>query len=133
MRFVVTHEIADQRFGHAELHVAVDMRVGGIVDLRNQNLESRLENQRMQMRRPMERPFSTRGEFSRQNGPSSDCAVSVLPWSPLFKRQTSGDTPSEPAINTTSLWVSFDSWPSSARMAQASRNSASVRRTSRTN
>src|SRR3954468_6720820 len=37
----------------------------------------------------MDPPFSTRGEFSRQNGPSSDCVVSVLPWSPLFSRHTS--------------------------------------------
>src|SRR5947207_15996221 len=29
--------------------------------------------------RTIEPPFSVRGEFSRQNGPSSDCAVSVLP------------------------------------------------------
>src|SRR5664279_1386171 len=51
MRFVMTNEVSDQGLGHAELHVRVEMRVGGIVDLRNQNLESRLGNQRMQMRR----------------------------------------------------------------------------------
>src|SRR5258707_15459245 len=38
MRRVVTNEIADQGLCHAELHVAVDMRIGGVVDLRNQKL-----------------------------------------------------------------------------------------------
>src|SRR6478672_1871842 len=47
MRLVMTHEIADQRLGHAKLHVAVDMRIGRIVDLRDQDLEPRLEDQRM--------------------------------------------------------------------------------------
>ena len=42
-------EFADQRAGDAELHVGVDMRVVGIVDLRDQHLESLLEDQRMQM------------------------------------------------------------------------------------
>ena len=80
----------------------------------------------------IEPPLGVRGEFSRQNGPSSDCEVSVLPWSPLLSRQTSEETPSEPAISTVSLWVSVVSLPISFRMAVASRNSASVRRTSRT-
>src|SRR2546430_11924329 len=53
---VMSHEIADQRLGDAELHVAVDMRVGGIIDLGNQNLESRLEDQRVEMRRPIGMP-----------------------------------------------------------------------------
>ncbi len=47
MRLVVAHEFADQGLGDAELHVAVDMRIRGIVDLRDQHLESRLDDQRM--------------------------------------------------------------------------------------
>ena len=31
----------------------------------------------------------------------------MLPLSPLFSRQTSDETPSEPAISTISLWVSL--------------------------
>ena len=82
--------------------------------------------------RTIEPPFATRGECMRQNGPSSDCEVSVVPLSPLFSRQTSDETPSEPAISTVSLWVSLVSLPISFRIAVAAWNSASVRRTSRT-
>jgi len=46
----MAHELAHQRLCHAELHVAVDMGVVGIVDLRDQHLESRLEDQGVQMR-----------------------------------------------------------------------------------
>src|SRR5271170_2773901 len=76
-------------------------------------------------------PLATRGEFSRQNGPSSDCDVSVLPLPPLLRRQTSEETPSEPAISTDSLCVSVLSLPISLRIAVAWRNSSSVSRTSR--
>ena len=55
----------------------------------------------------------------RQNGPSSDCDVSVVPLSPLFSRQTSDETPSEPAISTISLCVSLVSLPISFRIAVA--------------
>ena len=53
----------------------------------------------------------------RQNGPSSDCEVSVWPWSPLLSRQTSEEIPSEPAISTISLWRSLVRWPISLRIA----------------
>ncbi len=82
--------------------------------------------------RMIEPPFATGGEFSRQNGPSKDCEVSVWPLSPLLSRQISEEMPSEPAISTISLWLSVVSLPISTRMAVASRNSFSVRRTSRT-
>ena len=82
--------------------------------------------------RTIEPPLATRGECMRQNGPSSDWDVSVLPLSPLFRRQTSDETPSEPAISTVSLWVSLVSLPISFRIAVALWNSASVSRTSRT-
>ena len=77
-------------------------------------------------------PFSTRGESIRQNGPSSDCEVSVPPLSPLLRRQTSEETPSEPAISTISLWLSVERWPISLSISVAARNSASLRCTSRT-
>src|ERR1700722_13813582 len=56
MRLVMAHEIADQRLGHAELDVAVDVWIGGIVDLRSQDLESLFEDQRVEMRRPIGMP-----------------------------------------------------------------------------
>src|SRR4051795_12332954 len=58
----------------------------------------------------IEPPLGVRGAFSRQNGPSRDCEVSVLPWSPLLSRQTSEETPSEPAISTGSAWVAVVEW-----------------------
>src|SRR5208283_5355426 len=64
-------------------------------------------------------PFATRGEFSRQNGPSSDCDVSELPPSPLLSRQTSEETPSDPAINIGSLCESEVSLPISFKTAAA--------------
>ena len=45
-------EIAEQRLRHAELDVGIDVGIVGVVDLRDQDLEARLEDQRMQMRRP---------------------------------------------------------------------------------
>src|SRR5271155_3296402 len=61
-------------------------------------------------------PLATRGEFSRQNGPSSDCDVSELPSSPLLSRQTSEETPSDPAINIGSLCESELNLPISFRI-----------------
>ena len=53
---VVPHEFPDQRSRDAELRVAVDVGIGWIVDLRDQGLESLLEDQRMQMRGPIGMP-----------------------------------------------------------------------------
>jgi hypothetical protein len=64
--------------------------------------------------RTIDAPFSSRGEPARQNGPIRFAVVSCSPSSPLFCRQTSDDTPSEPAISTTSLCDSVLSWPSVA-------------------
>ena len=63
--------------------------------------------------RTIEPPFSVRGEFMRQNGPSRLAVVSVWPLLPLLSRQISVEKPSEPDISTTSLWVSVVFWPSS--------------------
>jgi hypothetical protein len=57
--------------------------------------------------RTIEPPFGVTGECMRQNGPSMLWSVSVVPWSPLLMRQTSADSPSEPAISTASLWDSL--------------------------
>jgi hypothetical protein len=72
---------------HTELNVRFKVGVIVRVDLRSQSLEAFLINQGM------------------KNGPRSDCDVSVAPLSPLFSRQTREDTPSDPAINDTSLCV----------------------------
>ena len=69
--------------------------------------------------RTIEAPLAVRGEFNRQNGPSIDAEVSVWPLLPLLRRQTSEDTPSEPAISTTSLCDAFDFWPSRTMKLQA--------------
>ena len=72
------------------------------------------------LERMIEAPLGVTGWFRRQKGPSRFWLVSVLPLSPLLSRHTREDTPSEPAISTTSLWVSVVWWPISAMMAQAS-------------
>ena len=59
-------------------------------------------------------PFSVRGEFIRQNGPSRLAVVSVWPLLPLLSRQTRAEKPSEPDISTTSLCVALVIWPSLA-------------------
>ena len=50
--------------------------------------------------RTIEPPFSVRGEFMRQNGPSRLAVVSVWPLLPLLSRQISVEKPSEPDIST---------------------------------
>src|SRR5450631_2059009 len=77
-------------------------------------------------------PLALNGWSSRQNGPKRLAWVSVAPSLPLLSRQTSADTPSEPAINTTSLCDGVVFWPIAATIRTASWNSRSVRRTSRT-
>src|SRR5476651_49907 len=62
--------------------------------------------------RTIEPPFSVRGEFIRQNGPSRLALVSVCPLLPLLSRQISVEKPSEPDISTDSLWVAVVFWPS---------------------
>src|SRR5256885_3127355 len=81
--------------------------------------------------RTMEPPFSVGGESMRQNGPIRLAVVSVWPLSPLLSRQTRAETPSEPAMSTTSLCEAVVSCPSRAMRAQAWWNSASDRRASR--
>ena len=76
--------------------------------------------------RKMDAPLAVGGEFSRQNGPSRLWVESAA-W---FCRQTRLDTPSEPAISTTSLCESWLSWPIRAMSAVAARNSSSVSFTS---
>ena len=56
--------------------------------------------------RTIEPPFSVRGESRRQNGPSRFAVVSVWPLLPLLSRQTSVETPREPASRRASLWLS---------------------------
>src|SRR5215203_116371 len=68
--------------------------------------------------RMIEPPFSVRGESSRQNGPSRFAVVSVAPFLPLLRRQTSVETPSEPDISTASLWNELVFWPMELRIAQ---------------
>ena len=62
--------------------------------------------------RTIEPPFSVRGEFMRQNGPSRLAVVSVCPLLPLLSRQISVEKPSEPDISTASLWVAVVFCPS---------------------
>src|SRR5665213_509438 len=76
-------------------------------------------------------PFSVRGEFSRQNGPSRLAVVSVWPLLPLLSKQMSAEKPSEPDISTASLCVSVVFLPSWTTYCTAFSNSSSVRRTSR--
>ena len=66
--------------------------------------------------RTIEPPFSVRGEFMRQNGPSRLAVVSVWPLLPLLSRQISAEKPSEPDISTTSLCLASVFWPSLATM-----------------
>ena len=66
-----------------------------------------------------------------RTGPSRLACVSVWPLSPLLSRQTRAETPSEPAISTTSLCESVVRWPMAAISRVASWNSRSVSRTSR--
>src|SRR5262245_43164828 len=62
--------------------------------------------------RTIEPPFSVRGEFMRQNGPSKLAVVSVCPLLPLLRRQISVENPSDPDISTTSLCLSSVFCPS---------------------
>ncbi len=64
--------------------------------------------------RNSESPLLLSGWSSRQNGPSMLAWVSAWPLSPLLSRQTSGETPSEPAISTTSLCEAVVFWPIAA-------------------
>src|SRR5437764_14524147 len=79
----------------------------------------------------MEPPCAVSGEPLRQNGPIRLAVVS--PPCALFIRQTSADTPSDPAASTTSLCEGVVSWPALAISPQIWRNSASVSSVSRTN
>src|SRR5215472_16318898 len=48
-RLLVSHVVTHECFGYTELHIRIDMRVSGIVNLRDQRLEAGLEDQRVQM------------------------------------------------------------------------------------
>src|SRR5205085_53819 len=81
--------------------------------------------------RTMEPPCGVSGEPLRQNGPIRLAVVS--PPCALFCRQTSAETPSDPAASTTSLCDGVVSWPAFAISPQICRNSASVSCVSCTN
>jgi hypothetical protein len=53
--------------------------------------------------RTSDAPLAHQGDPSRQKGPSRLACVG-LSAPALLMRQTSAETPSEPAISTTSLW-----------------------------
>src|SRR5262249_21885988 len=53
MWLVVPHEFFDPRARPAAIRLSLDIGIGGIVDLRDQGLEAGLEDQRMEMRRPV--------------------------------------------------------------------------------
>src|SRR5258708_2815926 len=56
VRGVVSNEIPDQRTRDAKLNIGFDVRIAWMVDLRNENLEPTLEDQRMQMSRTIGMP-----------------------------------------------------------------------------
>ena len=49
MRFIVPHVVTHQRAGHAELDIGVDVRVGRVVNLGDQDLETLFDDQRVQV------------------------------------------------------------------------------------
>src|SRR5271165_2659785 len=52
MRLFVLDEVGERRACHAELHVILNMRIGGIVDLRGQHFEALLDDESVQVGRP---------------------------------------------------------------------------------
>src|SRR5882762_2431632 len=82
--------------------------------------------------RRREPPFSVLGESALQKGPSKFAELSIAALSPLLRRQTSVDRPSDPAMSLVSLWLSVVRCPSADIIRMARSNSSSVSLASRT-
>jgi len=57
MRLVVTDVVAEKGPRNAELGVAVEIRIGGIIRLRDQHFEARLDDEHVQVRGPVRMPM----------------------------------------------------------------------------
>src|SRR3977135_2362343 len=82
--------------------------------------------------RRREPPFADLGECALQKGPSKFAELSIAALSPLLRRQTSVDRPSDPAMSLVSLWLSVVHCPSADTIWMARSNSFSVSLASRT-
>src|SRR5882762_2623409 len=82
--------------------------------------------------RRREPPFSVLGESALQKGPSKFAELSIAALSPLLRRHTSVDRPSDPAMSRVSLWLSVVRCPNADTIWMARSNSSSVSLASRT-